>query len=186
MWQSRVYGMKHWNYLKYVIRHKWFVFLAGVKIGAPVWRLIIHDWSKFLPSEWFPYAEKFYGKKVDKNEPNDFKYWLARGPVDAEFDQAWNLHQKRNKHHWQYWLLTNDSSDPKHKPMQMPRKYMLEMVADWMGTGRAITGKWECGKWYDQNRGNIMLQEYTRLSVDHILYKHSFYINPETANAVND
>lgn len=42
----------HWNYFKYVIRHKWFVFIAGLQTGAPLWRLIIHDWTKFLLQMW--------------------------------------------------------------------------------------------------------------------------------------
>jgi hypothetical protein len=41
--------MKHVRYLSYVVRHKWFVLLAGIKTGAPLWRLLIHDWSKFAP-----------------------------------------------------------------------------------------------------------------------------------------
>lgn len=49
------------SYLRYVIRHKWFVLIAGLRVGAPLWRLIIHDWSKFLPCEWRPYAKFFYG-----------------------------------------------------------------------------------------------------------------------------
>jgi len=49
------------RYLKYLIRHKWFVFRAGLKLKVSIWRLLIHDWTKFLPSEFFPYLRKFYG-----------------------------------------------------------------------------------------------------------------------------
>ena len=52
--------MRHLNYLKYVLRHKWFVLLASIRIGAPLWGAIIHDLSKFRPSEWIPYARCFY------------------------------------------------------------------------------------------------------------------------------
>ena len=41
-------------------RHKYFVFLAGLKTKAPMWRLIIHDWSKFLPSELPHYNRQFF------------------------------------------------------------------------------------------------------------------------------
>lgn len=130
---------------------------------------MVHDFSKFMPCEWFPYVEKFYGKKVDKDEPDDYRYWSARGPIEAAFEHAWNHHQKANKHHWQYWLLTNDSDAPKHKPMQMPKAFVLEMVADWMGAGRAITGKWEFFAWYQANKGKIILQEQTRTDVESLL-----------------
>lgn len=52
---------KHWMYFKYLMKHKLFVFLAGLRLKVPLWRLAVHDWSKFLPSEWIPYANYFYG-----------------------------------------------------------------------------------------------------------------------------
>jgi len=92
--------MKHLRYLKYVLRHKWFVFIECFRLGIP-WRGLVHDLSKFRPSEWFPYVEKFYGGWKDINSSH---------PVNQAFDKAWLLHQKRNPHHWQYWLLMNDNS----------------------------------------------------------------------------
>lgn len=109
---------KHFQYLKYLLRHKWYVFLACLQYGL-VWRGIKHDWSKFLPSEWFPYVEYFYGAKVER--PNtkrmDKNHQLvpimeAPEVVKKAFDVAWNYHQKRNSHHWQYWLLTPDNPRP--------------------------------------------------------------------------
>jgi hypothetical protein len=60
---------KHLRYLSYVVCHKWFVFVAGLKTGAPFWRLLIHDWSKFMPSEWRPYVLSFYGPGGYANRP---------------------------------------------------------------------------------------------------------------------
>lgn len=51
---------RHFAYLKYVLRHKYFVFREGLKLGVPILSLILHDWDKFLPDEWFPYARTFY------------------------------------------------------------------------------------------------------------------------------
>lgn len=144
---------RHWSYFKYVIRHKWFVFLAGLMVKAPIWRLIIHDWTKFLPSEWFPYAYTFYD--------SDGKSRYTENP---DFNRAWNFHQKRNKHHWQYWLLNHD--DGRTTPIAMPEKYMLEMLADWMGAGRAINGRWEVKEWYLNNRNKIQLHSYVRLNLE--------------------
>jgi len=85
---------RHWNYLKYVLRHKWFVFREGCKLGVPLLILICHDWDKFLPDEWFPYARTFYAPNGEK-----------RYAESIEFAQAWAKHQQRNKHHWQWWLM---------------------------------------------------------------------------------
>ena len=145
--------MRHLNYLKYVLRHKWFVLLASIRIGAPLWGAIIHDLSKFRPSEWIPYARCFYA-------PDGSKQYKE----DLTFAVAWNDHQKRNKHHYQYWVILWDRGE--YETLDMPRKYILEMVADWMGAGRAITGRWEVKEWYEKNKGNIKLSPSTRKTVD--------------------
>lgn len=92
--------LRHFAYLTYVLRHKWYVFVACLEYGL-IWRGIKHDWSKFLPSEWFPYARTFY--KPDGT---------GQYQPGTEFDIAWNHHQKRNSHHWQYWLLSPDKPRP--------------------------------------------------------------------------
>ncbi len=80
-------------YLKYVLRHKWFVFVNCIKLGVPIWIAIAHDWDKFLPDEWLPYARCFYATDGSKQYVES-----------VDFAHAWMLHQHRNKHHWQYWL----------------------------------------------------------------------------------
>lgn len=151
--------MKHLRYLRYLIRHKWFVLLAGLRTGVPLWRLLIHDWSKFLPAEWFPYVEFFYGQQADKNEPDDFRYWGAVTKLRDPFDRAWLHHQHFNPHHWQYWILREDGGDTKY--VSMPEHFAREMVADWCGAGRAITGRWEVWIWYAKNCHNILLNSNT-------------------------
>ena len=197
----------HLKYLSYVLRHKWFVLLAGLRVGAPLWRLLVHDWTKFLPCEWGPYVEKFYGRarvgqrvagvadnsgfsgvvrktrpstspgKVDCFiEPTDgiqprpwwaWSYEVERPAVDAAFDRAWLHHQHANPHHWQHWVLREDSGAVKALPM--PEHFVREMVADWMGAGRAITGKWEAAEWYTKNAGKMTLHPDTRARVESLL-----------------
>lgn len=211
---------KHFQYLNYVLRHKWFVFLAGIKIGASLWRLLLHDLSKFRPSEWSAYVNYFYGDKTDLE--TDRK---------AAFDRAWLYHQRRNPHHWQYWVLMEDNPGGTHRPnkcdgdinsidvrvmdgpevdsgvvcsvpipsgmdgykaidmahfsaqticcalnggikvIRMPPRYVKEMVADWAGAGRAITGKWEAKKWYDENWDRMLLDNTVRFEVSQLLDK---------------
>lgn len=147
--------MPHLRYASYVARHKWFVFLAGLLMGAPLWRLVIHDWSKMSAAEWTPYVRSFYGKQGRTPE------------VRAAFDRAWLHHQHRNPHHWQHWLLREDEGDTKALPM--PEHFVREMVADWMGAGRAITGKWEVGAWYADNAHKIVLAPETEELVGHLI-----------------
>lgn len=70
--------------------------------------------SKFFPSEAKRYM-KYYSLNDDT--------------VKVQFDLARNYHQKRNKHHWQYWVLIMDSGEV--KALDMPEKYIKEMLCDW-------------------------------------------------------
>ena len=147
---------RHWNYLKYVVRHKFFVLLSCSKLGFPVRYGIFHDMSKFKPSEWIPYASCFY-------KPNGEKQY----DETEEFNLAWNRHQKANKHHWQYWVITMDRGES--KALRMPPRCIKEMVADWMGAGMAIHGKCEVGEWYNKNKNNMILHPDTRMIVESYL-----------------
>ena len=159
---------RYWAYLKYVLAHKWWVIVASRRIGASLWLALIHDASKFGPSEWSAYAHNFFsadGLRRNVRRP-DGGYDPNLRPED--FQYAWLSHQ-RNKHHWQRWVSIGDSGTLSAVPM--PSKYVLEMVADWMGAGRAITGRWECGEWYAKNRDTMVLHDVTRSLVESVLAK---------------
>ena len=147
----------HIQYLKYVLLHKWYVFRAGLVFGAPVWRLLVHDLSKFGPSEWGPYARYFY-------KPG-YKHTTAGNQAQ---DRAWLHHQHHNDHHWQHHVMRSDSGGTKILPMTGPQ--ICEMVADWAGAGRAITGDWaDVYTWYERNRDCMQLNPATRSVVERVL-----------------
>lgn len=153
---------KHLKYLAYVIRHKWFVFTEACKLGIPLLG-IIHDMSKFSPTEWFPYVNFFYGK----NNPRDKTgYYKPTDTGDQAFDFAWLLHQKRNKHHWQWWVLPEDEGGL--KVLEMPLKYRKEMLADWRGAGKA-QGTPDTKVWYATNKHKILLGIETRQWIEKAL-----------------
>lgn len=148
--------MKHLKYASYVLRHRWFVFVECLKLGI-IWRGLVHDLSKFLPSEWFPYVNYFNGEWRCKGDvPKDYK---APKPIEAAFDLAWLKHQHRNPHHWQFWRLREDDGGTKLIPM--PPKYVKEMLADWRGAGRA-QGFDKLGPWYEKNHLKIELHRESR------------------------
>jgi hypothetical protein len=57
----------------------------------------------------------------------------------------------------------------------MPDRYRREMLADWRGAGRAITGQDNTRAWYLKNRENIWLHPTTRTWVEHQLELDSPY-----------
>ena len=152
------------RYLWYIIRHKWFVMMACFDHGL-YWRGIIHDISKFRPSEFIPYARYFYGEKRDITHGQDSSgYYKAGTSLDDAFNFAWLLHQKRNRHHWQWWVLPLD--DGGNKIVEMDHTSRNEMICDWTGAGRAISGRKDWRPWYEKNKGNMVLGELTRAWVE--------------------
>ncbi len=68
-----------------------------------------------------------------------------------------------NSHHWQYYVLNYDDGGIITLPMpDLDRK---EMIADWMGAGKA-QGKPKTWEWYEANREKIQLHPATRAWVD--------------------
>ena len=85
---------------------------------------------------------------------------------------AWLHHKGRNKHHYEYWT---DNMDNGGEPLQMPFKYALEMVCDYLGAGHAYSGKnftlqGEL-KWWENKKSNpIAMHENTFAFVDKMMY----------------
>jgi len=154
------------TYSSYVIRHKWFVFIECCKLGIPI-QGIIHDISKLLPDEFFPYMN-YFGSGIKKGSDKT-GYYKPTDSGDKKFDHAWFLHQKRNAHHWQYWCFPCDNDDiDALKILEMPIKYRKEMVADWRGAGRA-QGTPNTLNWYTNNCNKFHLGPKTRKWVENEL-----------------
>lgn len=158
------------RFLAATTRHKREVYRAGRKLGVGHWQLLVHDLSKYRPSEFVPYGLYFYALPgatrrkavIDKSQ-------------DRPMRTAWLRHIQRNAHHWQFWVLINGASIvARHgttthaKPIEalpMPEKYVREMVADWMGAARAYDGKWPASfmewSWWRNNRDSLILHDET-------------------------
>lgn len=146
----------HLRYARYVALHKLYVLRAGLQTGAPLWRLLIHDWSKLTPAEWGPYVRAFY---------------KGQGVRESGFHAAWLHHQHHNPHHWQHWVLREDDGDLMALPM--PEHFAREMVADWAGAGRAITGSWDVSEWYAKHTEIMVLHPDTRVLVEELLARRA-------------
>ncbi len=124
------------NYLKFILRHKWFVFLECLKLSVPILTAILHDWDKFRSDEWFAYKRRF-------DNGNDFTLVAD----DPEYNMAYHLHcNRRNKHHWQWWISQRDNG--KTRVLKMSDMAMREMMADWRGMARTLN-KPNIWEWYE-------------------------------------
>jgi hypothetical protein len=122
---------------------------------------LLHDWHKFLPDEWFPYVDYFYGE--DRQIRDETGYYKPTDTGHAGFDFAWLLHQKRGRHHWQWWILPEDDGGLKVLPM--PDRFRKEMVSDWRGAGKA-QGTPDTKAWYKKNASKMRLHHKTRKWVE--------------------
>lgn len=124
-----------WRYILKTLKHKWFVFLAGIKLKVPLWRLIVHDLSKFSRHELKYYGREFCQRITDTTIVSK-----------TGFDKARLHHKNVNDHHWEYWIPRTDGESD-NKPLRMPKAAMLELCADWMGASRAYSGVWPDSNW---------------------------------------
>lgn len=150
----------HLAYLRYVLRHKYYVVVASRLTGVPLLQALLHDLSKFTLAEWGPYARSFFNPDGTRRH----------GKGTPEFDLAWLHHQKRNLHHPQAWALVRDHGSV--VPQPMPLRYVKEMVADWLGAGAAKSGRGidiaDTVNWY-LGHGPRVLHPETRAAVETIL-----------------
>ena len=108
-----------------VLRHKRLVLWHCARCGL-IWRGLVHDLSKFSPTEFFESVKYYRGN---------------RSPIGAcrretGVSYAWLHHKGRNPHHLEYWC------DPecKEQPV-MPYPYAVECVCDKLAATKVYAGR---------------------------------------------
>ena len=115
---------KYFKYLKQVLLHKKYVFEECRACGI-LWQGITHDLSKFSKDEFIPYS-KYFMEDKEKNK--------------EVFIKAWMHHKGNNPHHWEYWIDYDENGNIVAN--KMPYNYVVEMVCDWIGAGKAYEKRW--------------------------------------------
>lgn len=121
--------MSFWGHTRTVIRHRHEVIKNCRKAGI-LWQGLIHDLSKFSPSEFLPGVKYFQGDR----SPNDAER-RANG-----YSKAWMHHKGRNKHHFEYWTDYNPAIG-KYGPVKMPVRYVKEMFCDRVAASKVYQGE---------------------------------------------
>lgn len=161
--------MIYWKQLKSLLRHKWYILRVGRQLGGiPLWRLIVHDWSKFSKVEFVNYARYKYGLKS----------------VDG-WSKAWLHHLHHNPHHPEHWILSwrgdpdfyngfGQGVVPFITVLAMPEMYVREMAADMMATSKEITGSYDIGMWLIDNMPEMRLHFDTRTRLNYVLHEVNY------------
>lgn len=149
---------KAWKHFCLITHHKWVVFKLCCKVGEP-WRGLVHDLSKYSPTE-FREGIKYY---VGTHSP------ITEAKNDKGYSEAWLHHKGRNKHHSEYWV---DETAPDKTPI-MPYPYATEMLCDKMAAGMIYQGKkwtkeYELSYW-EREKGTIKMNDKMDKFVTEIL-----------------
>ena len=135
--------------------------------------VFIHDDSKYSKEEYDAYDTYFYGGKRTKEVKDNFNY-------------AWLHHIHNNPHHWQYWVLINDDPDNEIVALDIPYKYVIEMICDWWSFSWRTGNLYEIFNWYDKHKDYMILSKNTRELVEDILSQIKKKLDEKAFNEVAD
>lgn len=115
-----------------------------------------HDSSKYSWEEYDAYDAYFYRPEKTKE-------------VKDNFNKAWLHHIHVNPHHWQHWVLVNDDPNEGTIALDIPYKYVIEMICDWWSFSWANGNLYEIFDWYGSHKDHMILSKNTRDLVEDIL-----------------
>lgn len=152
---------KYWKHFKVIFKHKMLVMKLCFKAGQYK-RGLLHDLSKFGPTEFFSSARYFQGDRSPiEAEKDDFGYSLA-----------WQHHKGHNPHHWEYWI--DNIGTRENTPIEIPYEYVVEMICDWVAAGIIYSGN-KCD----------FSKPYSEPMNYHNAHKKERIIHPETASLID-
>ena len=127
--ESRITFSKTVGHLKTVLSHKALVMKHCFAVG--LYRQgILHDMSKFSPTEFLNGCRYYQG---GKRSPNNGER------EDRGYSMAWMHHKGRNRHHYEFWNDYRARVEQGEFPVQavpMPRRYVAEMLMDRMAASK--------------------------------------------------
>lgn len=100
--------------------------------------------------------------KLSWLELNGYVRYIFVDKDKDKFQLVWNHHLKNNKHHPEYWIIPNKKDGHKMEVLDMPEKYVREMVADWHGAGMAYVGHDDVTEWFEGNHKRFNFSDKTK------------------------
>ena len=120
--------MKAWRHFCTITYHRWLVRQGCFRVGL-YWQGLTHDLSKYSPTEFWVGARLYQGNR----SPN------AAEREEKGYSEAWMHHKGRNRHHYEYWTDMSRATR-RYESVEMPRKYLAEMVMDRIAACRVYQG----------------------------------------------
>ncbi len=120
---------KIWKHFKTITYHKYLVAKGCFRVGLYKQGLL-HDMSKYSPSEFLVGIKYFQGDRSPNNAERE----------RVGYSSAWLHHKGRNKHHYEYWWDYQSGTEAKMAPVPMPPKYIAEMIMDRIAACKVYRG----------------------------------------------
>ena len=153
--------MKAWQHFKTITKHRCLVMCGCFRVGL-ICQGLTHDLSKYSPTEFWVGARYYQGTRSPNTAERE----------DKGYSESWMHHKGRNKHHYEYW--TDMSKETRnYEPVEMPRKYLVEMVMDRRAACMTYQGKaytdGSALKYFMGSRERDLMHPNTRMQLEYIL-----------------
>ena len=156
--------IKAWEHWKTITHHKNMVRAGCFKVG--LYRQgVMHDWSKYTPTEFLVGCKYYQGNMSPNNAER----------ADKGYSTAWLHHKGRNKHHLEYWI-DYSASDKGHggmTGMKMPLKYVVEMFIDRISASKNYQKENYTDRsaltYYEKGKGHYMMHKDTEAMLVYLL-----------------
>ena len=154
------------GHFKTITEHKYRVMKHCFAVGLYAQGLL-HDLSKFAPVEFLNGCRYYQG---GKRSPNNAER------EDRGYSLAWMHHKGRNRHHYEYWNDYNAVREEGKPPIiyvQMPRKYVVEMLMDRISASETYRGtqytQHDPLKYFLNGRGRTLMHPQTAKELERML-----------------
>lgn len=159
--------MKYLNFIWLFLRFKFYLIIAGLRLGVPFYMLLINDLSKLSPAQFGPYARKLY-------KQNDYDNYFTQIEINEEYKEAQRIHYTTEKHHWDYYV-----SEP-GEATEMPENCVREMLAGFFAASRTYNGHWDISGWLSENVAKMTFHPNTRKRLYELLQESGYEIHSES------
>lgn len=151
---------KFFGHLRTVNKHRAIVLKLCFICGL-YWQGLTHDLSKYSPIEFWNGVRFYTGDRSPHcGERHTYGY-----------SKAWLNHKGRNKHHSEYWQ--DIGLDGKTHPVDMPHRYLVEMICDRVAASMVYLGDRYTDKapldYYLSHKDENPFSDYTRGKLEEYL-----------------
>ena len=154
--------MKAWKHFCTITYHKYLVAKGCFAVG--LYRQgLLHDMSKYSPTEFRVGAKYFQGTRSPNNAERE----------DIGYSSAWLHHKGRNKHHFEYWI-DYSLNDQGLEGTKMPPNYVAEMMMDRIAAAKVYNKEkyndHQPLAYYEGGKHAYMIHPETRTLLEYLLH----------------